>query len=256
MQSLGVPQGRSDHFFHAVDWLPTLSDAGIVSSRGKPLDGVSQFNALCENKEARNETFVEYSGWKQKENVADLFAVIHYDKWILVREPYGKKFLMFDLKIWMSQKTRNSLHAFQALSQTSKRKWKTTRMNSTFLLHQKALMSIVLHAPLHPQVGSRKLGIRGVENEQPSHFFASDSHERSPFTIHHGRDFYFISRGDIKFLDLLLPPVKKAQVRSHLSWSSSTFGMRCIGSGLYDKQTMNQLNIKNYVVFTDLIINV
>jgi hypothetical protein len=167
---------------------------GIVSSRGKPLDGVSQFNVLRVNKEARNLTLVVYSGWEQKENVADLFAAIHYDKWVLVREPYGNKFLLFDLKIWTSQKTKNWLHAFQALSQTSKRKWKTTRMHSTSLLHQKSLMSIVLHARLHPQVGGRKLGIRGVENEQHSHSLASDSHERSPFTIHRGtRDCYFIS---------------------------------------------------------------
>jgi arylsulfatase A-like enzyme len=154
--------------FHAVDWLPTLTDVGIFQSSGKPLDGVSQFNALRENKEARSETFVGYSGREQKENVADLFAVIRYDKWILVREPYENKFLLFDLKIWTSQKTRNSLHAFQALSQTSKRKWKTTRMTSTFLLHQKTLMCIVLHTPLHPQVGGRKHGFRGVENEQQS----------------------------------------------------------------------------------------
>jgi hypothetical protein len=33
------------------------------------------------------------------------------------------------------------------------------------------------------------------------------------------------------------------------------FGMRCLGNGLYYIQTMNQFYVKNYVVFTDLIIN-
>lgn len=51
-------------------------------------------------------------------------------------------------------------------------------------------------------------------------------------------------------------PSEKAQAWSHLSWSTSTFGMRCLGNGLYDIQTMNQFNIKKYVVFTDLIVNV
>jgi hypothetical protein len=43
----------------------------------------------------------------------------------------------------------------------------------TYDLHfsppSETLMCIVLHTPLHPQVGGRKHGFRGVENEQQSH---------------------------------------------------------------------------------------
>lgn len=98
MQSLGIPKGESDHLFHAVDWLPTLADIGGVSSNGKPLDGVSHFDALRENRKARNETFVGYSGWQGNITVMDLFAAIRYGKWKLIREPAGDKFLLFDLE--------------------------------------------------------------------------------------------------------------------------------------------------------------
>lgn len=99
MQSLGIPQGKSDHLFHVVDWLPTLADIGGVSPNGKPLDGVSQFDALVESREARNSTFLGYSATPPYHSTKNSFTAVRHGKWKLVRAPSGKRFRLFDLEI-------------------------------------------------------------------------------------------------------------------------------------------------------------
>lgn len=46
------------HIFHCVDWLPTLAEMVGVEPNGKPLDGVSQLNALMGHGAAREEAYI------------------------------------------------------------------------------------------------------------------------------------------------------------------------------------------------------
>ena len=63
---------RYEHLFHAVDWLPTLATLAGVKPAGKPLDGVSQWEALQQSHRGiytsppRQEIFIGYAAYKDR----------------------------------------------------------------------------------------------------------------------------------------------------------------------------------------------
>lgn len=98
MQSLGMLRGKSDGLFHAVDWLPTLADLSGESQNGKPMDGVSQLQALRKGETARNTTFLGYSAQPPYDTTENAFTAVRHGKWKLVREPSRETFFLFDLE--------------------------------------------------------------------------------------------------------------------------------------------------------------
>jgi arylsulfatase A-like enzyme len=98
MQSLAMLHGKSDGLFHAVDWLPTLADLSGVLQIGKPMDGVSQLQALRKGDTARNTTFLGYSAQPPYNTTENSFTAVRQGKWKLVREPNREIFNLFDLE--------------------------------------------------------------------------------------------------------------------------------------------------------------